>query len=142
MGKSGLAALVLVIGITSAFAQNSNPLVGSWERIKSDPPDETAFCIFSNDGFFTQTILPEGRPKIRKPLSELTKEELVVRYEQLVARRGPYRVEGNRLFRHDVAHHNPNLEGRQNEELWRIEGDVLILSNLQGKDTSWYRRAK
>jgi hypothetical protein len=125
-----------------ATAQNANSLVGSWERVRSDPPDEMAFLIFSNDGFFTQTILPTDRPKINKPLRDLTKEELVVRYEQLVARRGPYRVEGNRLIRRDVAHHNPNLIGRDRIDRWRIEGGMLILSNEQGKDTDWYQRAK
>lgn len=134
------AVFAVLLGVTSAFAQN--PLVGSWERIKADPPDEMAFLILSSDGFFTQTILPDDRPKINRPLRDLTKEELVVRYEQLVARRGPYRVEGNRLIRIDAAHHNPNLIGRENVELWRIEGDTLILSNLQGKDTNWYKRAK
>ncbi len=140
MRNAVCAALAVLFGITSAFAQN--PLVGSWERIKADPPDEMAFLILSTDGFFTQTILPDDRPKINRPLRDLTKEELVVRYEQLVARRGPYRVEGNRLIRKDAAHHNPNLIGRENVELWRIEGDTLILSNLQGKDTNWYKRAK
>ena len=142
MKKLTLAAAVLALGTVLAFAQNSNPLVGSWERIKADPPAQPAFLMFSNDGFFTMTILPAGRPKSSKPLRELTKEELIVRYELLVARRGPYRVEGNRLLRNDAAHHNPNLVGRDVADLWRIEGDTLILSDLQGKDNGWYRRAR
>jgi hypothetical protein len=135
-------ALVLLLGTTAGFAQNSNPLVGSWERIKADPPALPAFLIFSNDGFFTMTILPADRPKSDKPLRELTKDELIVRYERLVARRGPYRIEGNRLIRNDAAHHNPNLVGRDVIDLWRIEGDTLILSDPKGKDNGWYRRAK
>ena len=142
MRKVVQVAIVLVLGTVLAFAQNSNPLVGSWERIKADPPAQPAFLMFSNDGFFTMTILPAGRPKSNKPLRELTREELIVRYELLVARRGPYRVEGNRLLRNDAAHHNPNLVGRDVVDLWRIEGDTLILSDVQGKDNGWYKRAK
>ena len=142
MKKLGFAAIVMVLGANLALAQNSNPLVGSWERIKADPPAQPAFMIFSNDGFFMMTILPAGRPKSDKPLRELTKEQLVERYELLVARRGPYRIEGNRLLRNDTAHHNPNLTGRDVVDLWRIEGDMLILSDVKGKDNGWYRRAK
>lgn len=142
MRKIAFGAIAIVFGTASGFGQNPNPLVGSWERIRSEPPSPPAFLIFSNDGFFTQTILPVDRPKINKPLRELTKEELIFRYEQRVARRGPYRIEGNKLIRHDVAHHNPNLVGRENVELWRIEGDTLILSNQQGVDNGWYKRAR
>ncbi len=77
----------------SALAQNQNPLVGSWERlsVKNDegvdvqPPEPAAFVIFSADGYFSQTVIPTGRNKLKKPLEDMTKEELLNRFQLLFA---------------------------------------------------------
>src|SRR5262252_6750578 len=71
----------------SVLAQNRPPLVGAWERfsLKNDegvdiqPPEPAAFVIFTVDGYFSQTVIPTGRNKLKKPLEDMTKEELLHR---------------------------------------------------------------
>ena len=133
-----LIIIVLIVWVEPALTQTSTSIVGSWERTRREPPGMPAFIIFSADGYYSMTILPAGRP--RGNIRELTREELLVRYERLVARRGPYSIDGNRLIRHDQTHHNPNLVGRENLNLYRIEGDTLVFSSEDGVDTEWYRR--
>jgi len=126
---------LLVLVPSLALAQN-NPLVGAWERIsdinaqgtQQQPPAPPAFLILSADGFFSQTAIPSGRPKVDKPLQELTKDELISRFNQVVGRRGTYTIVGNRLTRHDIANTNPSGEGGEQIQLFRIEGDLLILT--------------
>ena len=130
--------IALVFWVEPALTQTSPSIVGAWERTRREPPALPAFIMFSADGYFSMTILPAGRPE--GSIRELTREELLVRYERLVARRGPYSIDGNRLTRHDEAHHNPNLVGRTNLNLFRIEGGMLIFSSEDGIDTEWYRR--
>src|SRR5215475_7640979 len=81
-----------------ALAQPQNSLVGAWERLtlKNDegvdiqPPEPIAFVIFSADGYFSQTVIPTGRSKLKKPLEDLTKEELLHRFQLLFAWFGTY----------------------------------------------------
>src|SRR5215468_10838299 len=65
----------------SALAQNQTPLVGAWERLSLknaegvdiQPPEPAAFVIFSADGYYSQTVIPTGRNKLKKPLEDMTK---------------------------------------------------------------------
>src|SRR5262245_51287273 len=90
--------------------------------------------IFSANGYYSQTAIPPNRPKIEKPLTEMTKEELIARFQGVVARRGTYKIEGNKLTRRDMANTTPNLEGTDQVQVFRIEGDVLILGNTDPAD--------
>ena len=98
----------------------------------------------TTDGFFSQTAIPTGRPKLNKPLKEMTKEELLAQFTNVVARRGTYTVSGNRLTRTDITNTNPNNEGTAIVQLFRIEGDVLILTNSDTtkKNEARFRRVK
>lgn len=111
---------------------------------KMQPPAPAAFVIFSADGFYSQTAIPVGRPKIDKPLQQMTKEELVQRFNRLDAVRGTYTIAGNRLTRKEIAHGNPNNEDYELVQLFRIEGDVLILSRPDPthRGEARFRRAK
>src|SRR3989442_14252783 len=116
----------------SALAQNQNPLVGAWERfsLKNDegvdiqPPEQAAFVIFTADGYFSQTVIPTGRNKLKKPLEDLTKQELHHRFQNLFPCRGTYTLSGNTLTRRIISHTNPTIEGPELVQEFPIEGAV------------------
>ena len=133
-----------------ALAQHQNPFVGAWERVsaKNDegidvqPPEPVAFVIFSADGYFSQTVIPTGRNKLKKPFEDMTKEELLHRFQLLFAWFGTYTVSGNTLTRRIISHTNPNLEGTEVVQEFRIDGDLLILTRPGSKFETRFRRAK
>jgi hypothetical protein len=150
--RVALGAVFVLALATLASAQNAATLVGTWERfsirdatgkmVAPQPP--AAFLIMTSDGFYSQTAIPTGRPKNSKPLKDMTKDELLARFNNIVARRGTFTVSGNRLTRTDVAHTDPNTEGMSQVQLFKIEGDVLILTNpdTTKKDEARFRRVK
>jgi len=149
-----LTLSLLVASLAAANrAEAQNPLVGTWERfamkdstgadVQNPPP--AAFTIFSADGFYSQTAIPTGRPKVDKPLADYTKEELLSRFNRAEARRGRYTVSGNTLTRTYVSTLNPNDEGRDPQvQRFRIEGGVLVLTSTSptNKSEVRWRRAK
>jgi Lipocalin-like domain len=134
----------------NALAQHQNPLVGAWERLSLknaegvdiQPPEPVAFVIFSADGYYSQTVIPTGRNKLKKPLEDMTKEELLNRFQLLFAWRGTYTVSGNTLTRRIISHSNPNVEGTELAQEFRIEGDLLILTVPGSKAEARFRRAQ
>ena len=144
-----LFACVFAYG-ARALAQHQTPLVGAWERLSLknaegvdiQPPEPAAFVIFSTDGYFSQTVIPTGRDKLKKPLEDMTKEELLHRFQNLFAWRGTYTVSGNTLTRRIISHTNPNIEGTEFVQEFRIEGDLLILTRPGSKFEARFRRAQ
>ena len=117
--RSGNAVLGVLLCLP-AMAQSANPLVGVWERIslmrgttQGQPPAAPEFLIISADGYFSESELPEGREKVNKPLEQMTKEELVARFQRTAASRGTYTIQGNVLTRKHIADLNPSSEGRR-----------------------------
>ena len=145
--RSTLCAMALLAMTCSAAAAQTNPLVGAWIRIsdinaqgvQQQPPSPAAFLILSADGFYSQTAIPEGRAKVNKPLEEMTKEELVARFNRVTDRRGTYTIVGNKLTRHDVSNTNPGAEGGDQIQLFRIAGDLLILTTEDPKSKAEVR---
>lgn len=147
------ASLAFVLGlvIVSLSAQSS-PLVGTWERTALldatgkpiQPPAPAAYLIFSADGHFTQIAIPTGRAKVDKPVDQMTKEELVARFNRVEARGGRYTVAGNRLTRKNERHADPTQEGTDSVQLFRVEGDTLILNSADPKlkNEARWRRVK
>jgi len=137
---------------TFASAQSASQLAGTWERFSvrdddgkmANPQPPAAFLIMTADGFYSQTAIPTSRPKLNKPLKDMTKDELLARFNNVVARRGTFTVSGNRLTRTDVSNTSPNNEGTGQPQLFKIEGDVLILTNpdTTKKDEVRFRRVK
>src|SRR5262245_6905641 len=134
----------------SALAQHQNPFVGAWERVsaKNDegidvqPPEPVAFVIFSADGYFSQTVIPTGRNKLKKPLEDMTKAELLHRFQLLFACFGTFTVFAKTLTRRIISHTNPNIEGTELVQEFRIEGDLLILTRPGSKAEARFQRAK
>ena len=146
MNKKLLAIAISVIALTitlaslstgniAAPAQDSKAFVGTWERI-SYKDDEgkaiedrlvRAHLIFSAEGHYSQVQLPTGRAKNDKPLKEMTKEELLNRFEGAVAYYGTYTISGNTLTRKEIVELNPNREGFVNVQTFRL-GSFKIFS--------------
>lgn len=154
--RPNAAFIVLAVVTTCVFwspalnAQGQNALVGAWERVSlknadgavTQPPAAAAFLIFTADGFFSQTAIPTGRKKLDKPVDQMTKEELAERFQRLEARRGTYTVAGNKLTRRNVSHGDPNQEGTEQTQGFRIESSVLILTSLANKAEARFRRVR
>lgn len=128
---------ILVLAHAGVAGAQSSPLTGAWERVSLrdssgtilQPPAPAAFAIYSASGYFSQTAIPTGRPTIDKPLTDMTKEELLVRFQGVSAVRGTYTIAGNRLTRKGLSNINPALGGGDLVQLFRIVGDTLILSS-------------
>ena len=117
------ASVVTLLFSGSAFAQN--PLEGAWEH--TSRPGTLAIC--TSEGVFAVMTLPPGRPKVEKPISELTEQELRGRYAGIGLQYGTYTIAGDRLTRHVVAALDPGREGTQAVYQFRIEGDTLIITS-------------
>lgn len=128
---------VVVVTHTGIAAAQSSPLTGAWERVSLrdsagamiQPPTAVAFAIYSANGYFTQIAIPAGRAMSDKPVNDMTREELVARFQGVSALRGTYVISGNRLTRRTLASLNPAQEGRDLVQTFRIDGDTLILGS-------------
>lgn len=152
---AALLAFVVVQNSTGAAQEANKPFVGTWERSYIVSPEGKvtqdlakgigvpAWLIMSENGYFTQTTLPSGRPKLNKPLSEMTREELLGRFRGVVVRQGTYKVSGNDLTRTTVTNLDPRTEGESETQQFRFEGDVMILTQReQPKRDVRFRRVK
>lgn len=127
----------LLLAHAGIAAAQSSPLTGAWERVSLrdsagtilQPPGAAAFAIYSANGHFSQIAIPTGRPISDKPLTDMTKEELLVRFQGASASRGTYTISGNRLTRKSLSNLNPAQEGRDLVQVFRLAGDTLILSS-------------
>ena len=132
-------AAVLVL-LTVPLALKADPLVGMWvkEHPAQQPPEE--FLLFGPDGQFAQAVLPANRPKLdparlaeaeerhESGIARMTREELLARFEHVQAAHGTYTVSGNVVSRKHLADLDPNLEGTEEIQEFRIDGGALILS--------------
>jgi hypothetical protein len=79
----------LLAANTAASVPNQNVVVGTWERVAIKDAEGNAlenrfvpsFLIFSADGHYSQTVLPAGREKSDKSLKDLSREELLNRFD-------------------------------------------------------------
>ena len=135
---------VLVLATASVARAQTPTVVGSWTRVSLrdsvgkaiQPPNAPAFVIFSANGYFSQTGMPAGRPKLNKELSAMTKEELLARLQYVDAWRGTYTIAGTRLTRKTVADIDPTGEGNELVQVMRFASDTLILTRVNPADKS------
>ena len=158
---TGIATCVIVVTITlatllavssNASAPNQKVFVGTWERFSSKNAAGEAveerlvrsFLLFSADGHFSQTTNPAGREKLDKPLQEMTKEELLNRFVGVGASYGTYAIAGNKLTRKFLSTTSPSADGTEFVQMFRIEGDILILTSTTAgsKGEARFRRVK
>jgi|GEM_PF-376115 len=149
-----ILVLLLFLAISSGLpaAPQSHPLTGTWEKFSmkddkgADMPsaDKGTLLIITTDGYYAQIEIPKNRKFIERELGELTKEDLLNRFKGLIARFGTYRIVGDKLVRSDMSHSDPSSEGFEQVQAFRVEGDVLILTNPVPNDKSeiQFRRMK
>ena len=137
-----LSVLLLVLTLKGAEPAQASSIVGAWTRVYHcddtgkiiQPPESPAFVIYSADGFFAQMELPPGRPKNDKEVGEMSKEELVARFDNVDALRGRYTIVGTRLAREVIARIDPAGEGKEIVQVMRLAGDTLILNSTKPGD--------
>ena len=130
------ALVVLALATIAAPQSHAQSVVGAWTRIllkdsagtTIQPPEPPAFVIFSANGFFSQSEIPSGRPKVNKGLAAMTRDELVSRFQRVGAWRGTYVLAGGKLTRKTVADLDPSSEGNELVQMVRFAGDTLILT--------------
>ena len=105
---------------SSAFAQSADPVGGAWEQVSAKdlktgqmqqlttPPLHLVY----RDGHYVQFAAAANRAKGNTPRAEMTKEQLVERYN-LQGQYGTYRVAGNKLTRRTISAALPDNEGRE-----------------------------
>ncbi len=132
MKRLWLIAGIVALSSAVMLAQ-ANLLVGAWERVSAldatgrPATSSPGLLIISADGNYIYTDIPPNRPKVNKPLDQMSREELLARFQGLSVRRGTWTLSGNRWSRVELGSENPNLEGSEAVRLWRIEGDQLVL---------------
>jgi hypothetical protein len=112
-----------------------NPLVGTWERVSLlrnslsvQPPDAALYLKFNADGYWSMMEMPDGRPKVNKPLEEMTKEELFQRFDKVEGGWGYYLVKRdvvNRIHDEDIS---PGREGLQHIREYIFEDKIMNLA--------------
>ena len=85
-------------------------LVGTWERVSLlrnalsvQPPDAPLFVKFGADGYWSMMEMPDDRPKIAKPLDQMTARELFTRFDKVEGGQGTWTVKADGSVRHPAA---------------------------------------
>jgi hypothetical protein len=131
----GLCA-ILVLPVAAQHPDfEVNPLVGTWERVSLlrnslsvQPPDAPLYLKFGADGYWSMMEMPDDRPKINKPIEEMTKEELFQRFDKVEGGWGYYIVKRdivNRVHDEDIA---PGREGAQHIREYIFEDKIMNLA--------------
>lgn len=128
-----LAAQTPVIG-KGAPCTTEN-LVGTWERVSLlrnslsvQPPDAPLFVKFAADGHWSMMEMPDGRPKLDKPLAKYTQQELLTRFDKVEGGYGTWTLRpGDVLRRTHVVNIAPGGEGNNQDRLCWFEGEILAL---------------
>lgn len=164
-----LVASMLIPG--KAQAQNRLPLEGAWEETSSvnpnraggggnagregrgaaTPSETTPNAMRRSfiDGYYSLSNAADGRKALTKPVPEMTKEELLNRFQSLQVQDGTYEVIApNRiLLRRRVSQFPQNHKTEQVME-WKVTGDQLSLTIISDTGSapvgqiSTYKRLK
>ena len=145
-----ISSAIFLTNRADANAPNRKAFVGAWERIYTsnnegipiEGPNVRSHLVFSADGHFAQASNPSGREKLDKPVKEMTKEELLNRFEFISSSYGDYSIAGDLLTRKQISNVNPNTEGKDFSQRFRFEGDLLILNSTTTKSEVRFRRLK
>ena len=136
-----LPLAVLSIGLlvpSGASAQAASSLVGTWERVSqrdsagvaTQPPNPAAFTTFTASGQYSTVGMPAGRPKVQKRFADMTKDELLAIVQRANAHRGTYSVSGSTLTRKTLTSLDPNAEGTDIIQNFKVTGDTLTLRSV------------
>lgn len=146
LGRTSILALfcALVPTVVGSQTPAANPgpqcsasrLVGTWERISLlrnglsvQPPDAPLFVKFSSDGHWSMMEMPDDRPKINKPLDQMTAKELLKHFDKVEGGQGTWTVkaDGSVVTRRHLVNIAPGGEGSNQDRLCWFEGEILAL---------------
>jgi hypothetical protein len=128
--------VILALAMVDVAHAQARSLTGAWKRVSLrdssahpfPPRAVPSFAIFA-DGYFSQSSMPAGRPKIAKSLKDMSKEEIVSLIEDTAAWSGSYTLDGTTLTRTIVSDLDPSGEGTKFVQVARFAGDTLILNS-------------
>ncbi len=127
--------------------EKPHPLLGTWIRFFlirdstiQQPPATPEWVFFGPDGYFLNMEIRDGRPRVDKPLSQMTKEELLRRFNGVAVTYGAYSVQGNISSRKHLISMDPGAGGFEQVRGFRFEGDVVNFrgANANGTEMSAY----
>jgi len=139
--------LVFLLFPLAVIAQTRDPVSGAWESVSmrdvktgemvqfSPPP----LHVIYNDGQYVQFQANGGRAKLQMPREQMTREQLLER-NLLQGQYGTYRVVDNKLMLRVVSAADPNNEGREITEEFRVEGDLLIVAVTNARGQTYESR--
>ena len=147
--KASLAAIVAVLISATALAQQRDPVAGVWEQTpgRNLTTGETQrlaappLRIIFSEGYFVQFRAAANRATTPLRRDEMTKEQLIERYD-VQGQSGTYRISGGKLVRKTLSAVDPNNEGREGASDFRVEGDVLIITNTNAQGQALEGRYK
>jgi hypothetical protein len=141
---------IVLLFLTTAFAQGRDPIAGAWEGIGGknlttgaaiQPLTPALHVIYSN-GQYVQFAAGANRPKVDTPVANLSEKDLRERYRGVQGQYGTYVVQGNKLTRKTVSAAAPINEGREIPNEFKIEGDTLIITNKNAQGETVENRFK
>ena len=174
VGVSALLASLLLIG--KAEAQNRLPFEGVWEEISSVNPNRASGANAGRegregregragapgstttpnamrrtfiDGYYSLSNAAGGRKPLTKPVPEMTKEELLDRFQSLQVQDGTYEVIApNRILIKRRLSQFPQNHNTEQVMEWKVTGDQLSLTIISDTGSapvgqvSTYKRLK
>jgi hypothetical protein len=155
LAHSSALLLVSTLLVGSAEAQSRLPFEGVWEEISATSPNRAGNAAGREgntgataanapargtttpnrmrrmfiDGYYSLSNAADGRKPLTKPVPEMTKEELLDRFQSLQVQDGTYEVIGpNRiLIKRRLSQFPQNHRTEQVME-WKVDGDTLSLT--------------
>ncbi len=139
-----LFLFLLAIAAPSGFAENRDPLVGTWKLVswereaqatgEKEPllgKNPTGYMIFTPEGRFIVILTGENR---KAPKTDQDRADLM---KSMLASSGKYRLEGDKfIFKVDVAW-NPEWLGTDQERFFKIDGNRLIVHTQWMVSPNW-----
>jgi hypothetical protein len=111
-------------------------LAGTWERVSLlrnalsvQPPDAPLFVKFGSDGYWSMMEMPDDRPKVNKPLDQLTAKELWARFDKVEGGQGTWTVksDGSVVTRRHMVNIAAGGENNTQDRLCWFEDEILAL---------------
>jgi hypothetical protein len=127
----------------TVLAQPQAPVTGAWELVSTKNLDTGAvtegsaagpnagapFRVIYLDGYYVQFAAAAKRPTTAT--AEMSADQLRDRL-RMQGQQGTYKIAGNKLMKHVVTAADPNNDGRDITDEFRVQGDQLIVIGMGG----------
>ncbi|MBI4500774.1 MAG: hypothetical protein HY700_06390 [Gemmatimonadetes bacterium] len=141
--------LSLPLITTSAHAQATKSIVGTWQRfyVTNDSGVVASQAIqpyltFGTDGYYAQIGFAPNRPVVNKAAAELTKEEFLARYQRSDVRFGKYTIANGKTLTRTFIESNDPARTEPTVQDIVFASDTLKLFTIGNKGESRWLRVK